>query len=158
MDASDYKKMAEQLLDEVASLEIQQEETNRRIARLKKVLIDLAPLAEESIHPFIEPAGNMSPEADSVTITDATRQILQVAKIPMGPADIRQQLLKMGVDLGDQKNVMAGIHSLLKRLVASGEIETLDNGLTYQWNGIRVLVSTPEARTGYVDHRRMKKE
>jgi hypothetical protein len=32
----------------------------------------------------------------------------------------------MGRDLSSQKNVMASIHSLLKRLVESNEIETKD--------------------------------
>ena len=52
MDASDYKKMAEHILNELTSLEIQQEETEHRIARLKQVLIALTPLAEEAILPL----------------------------------------------------------------------------------------------------------
>ena len=156
MDALDYKKMAEQILNEIASLEIQQEETERRIARLNQVLIALTPLAEEPILPFVDMT-TINVETDGVSIMDATRQIFQVAKIPLSPAEIKQQLLNMGKDLG-QKNVMAGIHSLLKRLVVSGEIETRDNGLTYQSKGIRVLLSPPESRQVYVEPRKLKRE
>ena len=157
MDASDYKKMAEQILNELTSLEIHQEETERRIARLKQVLIDLTPLAEEALLPFVEMA-TISADADGLSITDATRQILQTAKVPVAPTEIKKQLLNMGKDLSDQKNVMAGIHSLLRRLVAGGEIETRDNGLTYQWKGIRVLLSSPEPRPVYVEHRKLRKD
>src|ERR1019366_7667836 len=73
VDASDYKKMAEQILNEIASWEIQQEETERRIARLKQVLIALTPLAEEAIHPFVDMT-IINVETDGGSITDATRQ------------------------------------------------------------------------------------
>jgi hypothetical protein len=72
--------------------------------------------------------------------------------------EIKQQLFNMGKDLSDQRNVMAGIHSLLKRLVVSGEIETRDNGLTYQSKGIRVLLSPAEPRPVYVEPRKLKRE
>ena len=65
-----------------------------------------------------------------MSITDATRRIFQEAQVPLAPADIKQLLLNMGMDLGDHRNVMAGIHSVLKRLAASAEIETRDNRLT----------------------------
>ena len=155
MNASDYKKIAEQILNEIASLEIKQEETEIRIGRLKKVLIDLTPLAEEAILPVVDTT-TINADTDGESITDATRQILQVAKIPLAPAEIKQRLMNMGKDLSDEKNSMAGIHSLLKRLVASGEIETRDNGLSYQWNGMRVLLSAPESRPRYVGHGKLR--
>jgi hypothetical protein len=157
MDASDYKKIAEQFLNEIASLEIQQEETERHIARLKQVIIALTPLSEEAIPPFVDMT-TINVETEGISITDATRQIFQVAKTPITPAEIKQQLLNMGKDLSDQRNVMAGIHSLLKRLVVSGEIETRDNGLTYQSKGIRVLLSPAEPRPVYVEPRKLKRE
>jgi hypothetical protein len=157
MDAADFKKMAEQIVHEIASLEIQQDETERRIAHMKQVLIDLSPLAQESVLPYGDMT-TINADTDAMSITDATRQILQDAKVSLEPAEIRQELLNMGMDLNDQRNAMAGIHSLLKRLVASGEIETRDNGSTYSWKGIRVLLSAPAARSGNVESRRLKKE
>jgi hypothetical protein len=135
MDTSEYKKMAEAIQTEIESLEIQQEDIERHIARLKQALIGLAPLADES-----QPSGlgewfgeSVKTELESMSITDVTRQIFQAASKPLAPTEIKQQLLNVGKDLSGQKNLMASIHSLLKRLVASGEIETRDNGLTYQW-------------------------
>jgi hypothetical protein len=137
MNASDYKEMADKILAELESLEIQQEETERRIARLKQALIGLTPLAEEAILSFMDMT-TINAEIDAMSITDATRQIFQAAKTPLAPTEIKQQLLNMGKELSGQKNVMASIHSLLKRLVASGEIETRDNRLTYQWKTRRL--------------------
>jgi hypothetical protein len=157
MDASDFKKMAEQIVNEIASLEIQQEETERRIAHMKQVLIDLSPLAYESVLPLSDMT-TIDTEADGMSVTDATRQILQDAQVPLAPVEIRQRLFDMGMDLNDQRNAMAGIHSLLQRLVASGEIETRDNGSTYNWKGIRVLLSTSAVRPGSIESRKSKRE
>lgn len=157
MDVSDFKKIAEQILTELTSLEIQQEETDRRIAQLKRVLADLAPLSEESMLPVAE-VTTVHAETERVSITDATRRIFQEAQVPLAPADIKQLLLNMGMDLGDHRDVMAGIHSVLKRLAASAEIETRDNGLTYKWKGIRVLISSPEPRANYVEPRKLRKD
>jgi hypothetical protein len=127
MDAVEYKEMAVRIKAELESLEIQQEDIERRIARLKQALIGLIPLSEP-------PADSMILDyLNELTLTDATRQILQAAEKPLTPTEIKQQLLNMGRDLSGQKNVMASIHSLLKRLVSSDEIESRDNGLTYQW-------------------------
>ncbi len=127
MDASQYKEMAVKIKTELEFLEIQQEDIERRIARLKQALIGLIPLSEPpKDSPILEFLGEIS-------LTDATRQILQAAEVPLTPTEIKQQLLNMGKDLSGQKNVMASIHSLLKRLVTGGDIESRDGGLTYQW-------------------------
>jgi hypothetical protein len=138
MNASEYKEMAEKIQAEIESLEIQQEDIERRLARLRQALLGLAPLGQEL------PSDALGSQLtaiyaglEAMSITDATRQIFQAASAPLTPIEIKQQLINMGKDLSDQKNVMASIHSLLKRLVKSDEIETKDNGLTYQWKGIR---------------------
>src|SRR5579863_5681929 len=112
MNAADYKKMAVNIQEEIESLEVQQEDIERRIARLKQALIGLAPLAEESPRPsglgaFFGETVRLELEARS--ITDVARQIFQAASSPLAPTEIKQQLLNMGKDLSGQKNVMASI-------------------------------------------------
>lgn len=145
MNAAEYKKMAENIQTEIESLEIQQEDIERRLARLKQALLGLAPLAEEC------PVGltglfseSIVTAVEAMSITDAARQIFQAATKPLAPTEIKQQLLNMGKDLSKQKNVMASIHSLLKRLLESGEIESTNNGLTYQWKGLRRFPRTDQ--------------
>src|ERR1700730_14368191 len=138
MNPHEYKEMAEKIQAEIESLEIQQEDVERRLARLRQALIGLAPLGQEiSDDPIGSQLTAIYAGVEAMGITDATRQIFQAASAPLTPIEIKQQLVNMGKDLTDQKNVMASIHSLLKRLVKSDEIETKDNGLTYQWKGIR---------------------
>jgi hypothetical protein len=135
MNAPDYKEMVTKIRAELEALEIQQEDIGRRIARLKQALIGLVPLSESRHAGVI--LENSLYFTEPTTLTDAARQILQAAEAPLAPTAIKQQLINMGQDLSDQKNVMASIHSLLKRLVGSDEIETKDNGLTYSWKRVR---------------------
>ena len=131
MDAAEYKAIAAKIAAELEALEIQQEDVERRIARLKQALIGLVPLSEPPDNSLL--AAEFRGYLEATSLTDAARQVLQAAEAPLTPTEIKQQLLNMGKDLSGQKNVMASIHSLLKRLVESGEIETPDNGLSYQW-------------------------
>jgi hypothetical protein len=142
MEPLDYNAMAEKIQAEIEVLEIQQEDTERRIARLKQALLGLAPLAQESSRESSKDAfgidiAAITAEIDAMSITDATRQILQASTKRLAPVEIKQQLINMGKDLSTQKNIMASIHSLLKRLRENDEIETTDNGLTYEWKGPR---------------------
>jgi hypothetical protein len=142
MEPLDYNAMAEKIQAEIEVLEIQQEDTERRIARLKQALLGLAPLAQESSRESSKNAfginvAAITSEIDAMSITDATRQVLQASTKRLAPVEIKQQLINMGKDLSSQKNIMASIHSLLKRLRENHEIETTDNGLTYKWKGPR---------------------
>jgi hypothetical protein len=139
MDATEYKTMAVKIKTELEALEIQQEDIERRIARLKQALVGLIPLSEPPNDSYILDYLN------EMTLTDAARQIIQAAGKPLTPTEIKQQLLNMGKDLSGQKNTMASIHSLLKRLAAAGEIETRDNGLTYQWRLKSISVGLQDA-------------
>jgi hypothetical protein len=137
MDTAEYKAMVKKIRAELESLEIRQEEIERQIARLKQALIGLTPLAQEDVRiPGIDMT-LLSAEIDAMSITDAARQILQASAKPLSPIELKQKLAEMGKDLSGQKNVMASVHSLLKRLTEAGQIESADSGLTYQWRGIR---------------------
>ena len=135
--------MAGKIQAELASLEIQQEEIERRIARLRQSLVGLIPLCELEADEDGPSALGIRDFMDSLSITDAVRQILQAAEKPLSPTQIKQQLVNIGKDLSGQKNVMASIHSLLKRLVSSEEIESKDSGLTYQWKPRSILGTIP---------------
>jgi hypothetical protein len=136
----DYRKLVTEIQKEIESLEIQQEDTTRRLARLKQSLMGLSPLAEEQDAWLTEAAADLAginKGLTEISITDSARQILQATNKPLSPVEIKDRLVSMGKDMGGHKNVMASVHSLLKRLVASGEIESKDSGLTYEWKGVR---------------------
>ncbi|MGB7280698.1 MAG: hypothetical protein WBE13_00445 [Candidatus Acidiferrum sp.] len=134
MAPADYRKTLEDAKKELEELLIGQEETERRIARLKQVILALTPLAEE-------PGSNglLSPNDEIIKdwlglpgMTQTCLEIFKAATGPLTPVEIKQKLIDMGVDLSAHKNVMASVHSTLKRLDKQGQITTRDNGLTYQ--------------------------
>jgi hypothetical protein len=145
----DYRKLVTDIEKEIESLEVLQEDTSRRLARLKQSLIGLAPLADEQdVEKGIESLAGIPTRAD-ITITDCARQILQAAAASLSPIQIKDQLVAMGIDMSGHKNAMSSVHSLIKRLRENDEIETKDNGLTYEWKwrGIPTLSGTVKPLT-----------
>jgi hypothetical protein len=133
MTPTSYTKIVEDSKKELEDLLIKQEDIERRISRLKQAILALTPLADEEnalcgvdVEPMLQALGLSG-------ITDALRDVLKAATAPMTPVEIKQRILTMGVDLSGHKNIMASIHSTLKRLAANDEVETRDNGLTYKW-------------------------
>jgi hypothetical protein len=58
--------------------------------------------------------------------TEAIRRLFRIRKTPLGPTDIRQDLLKMGIGIG-QVNLLSSIHTVLRRMVEAGEIEKTED-------------------------------
>ena len=54
--------------------------------------------------------------------TDAIRRLFRVHKTPLSPIEIRNDLLKMSIGVG-QVNLLSSIHTVLRRMVEAGEIE-----------------------------------
>src|SRR5258708_7823221 len=129
MTKQEYKRMLEAMQKELNGLLELQEDTEQKIAQLKQAIISFAPLAKESNEPmgFWDEALS---EIKAAGITDNIREILQ-AVYPnlLSPIEIRKQLKNRGQDLSGHKNVMASIHSTLKRMLENEEIITSDDGL-----------------------------
>ena len=77
------------------------------------------------------------------SLADACRAVLREGK-PLTPLEVRKGILVLGYNLTKHKNPQASIHSVLKRLVESGDLKhvtasvTDDDGTTidktaYQW-------------------------
>jgi chromosome segregation ATPase len=128
MTTQEYKQMLNNMRKELEALLEQQEETEQKIAQLKQAIMSFAPLAKESGSGFLDQLGQ------TIGITDNIREILQ-ATYPkkLSPVEIKEQLKARGADLSQHKNVMASIHSTLKRMLENEEITTSDEGLTYGW-------------------------
>jgi hypothetical protein len=125
--------MLETMRKELDSLLELQEDTEQKIAQLKQAIISLAPLAKESNEPrsFWD---SVLGELRTIGITDGIREILRAAyPQKLTPVEIKEQLKAAGQNLSGHKNVMASIHSTLKRMLENEEITTSDDGLTYGW-------------------------
>ncbi len=154
MTPADYGKTLEDAKKELEELLIRQEETEQKIARLKNAILALTPLAEE---PGSNGLFGVNDEMvkDWLGLPGLTQTCLQIFKAatgPLTPVEIKQKLLSMGVDLSGHKNIMASIHSTLKRLAKGDQITTNDNGLTYEWRRrstwVTRAMNAPRSLTG----------
>jgi hypothetical protein len=65
------------------------------------------------------------------TLTDACRAALKNAGRPLAPMQVRDIIVALGYDLSQHKsNPLASIHSVLKRLAESGDVEQLTTHTT----------------------------
>jgi hypothetical protein len=69
-------------------------------------------------------------------LADACRTVLRNAGQPMSPADVRARLAVVGFDLSRYSNVLAALHTTLKRLAEAGELRVVATGprkVAYVW-------------------------
>jgi hypothetical protein len=131
--AQDWKQIVDGAQAEIESLEIQREEIDRRIAHLKRTIVAAKPLSEAIMPGLIVPG---IIEIESEGITDACRNVLRSSQKWMSPLSVRAALEANGLDLSKQRNAMASVHAVLKRLKAKHEAKTAvasDGGTVYKW-------------------------
>jgi hypothetical protein len=58
--------------------------------------------------------------------TEAIRRLFRIHQTPLSPPDIRNDLVKMGIGVG-QVNLLSSIHTVLRRMVEAGEIEKTED-------------------------------
>jgi hypothetical protein len=66
-------------------------------------------------------------------LTDAIRYVIQHARKPMTPVDVRDELLKRYCDPADYRNLLASVHTVMKRLERVGAINF--DATKAQWTG-----------------------
>ena len=85
----------------------------------------------------LEAASAEEPLVFTGTLADACRVVLRGTTQPMSPLEVRDAVKGIGFPLSTIKhdNPMASIHSVLKRLVESGDAEKTKDGMRYRWTG-----------------------
>jgi hypothetical protein len=120
MDAR-YKEALNAARAELEKLQEQREETDNRITQLKQTIFGLAKLCKEDA--FLREWGK---EIEAAGITENCRQVLKASYIALTPLEVKDQLLKLGLDASKYTNLLASIHAVLKRLVESQEIRAIE--------------------------------
>jgi hypothetical protein len=103
---------------EKASLSSQLEQCDQQIVALVQTMRAIAPLVGE------EPPAAGEAEAPHGGMTDCVRAILKKAAEPLTASEIRESLEAVGFDMKSYSNPLATIHTVLRRLGESGEVET----------------------------------
>jgi hypothetical protein len=126
--AENWKKVIENAREELAQLEAQREGIDKRMLQLKRIIFAASQMIEDASGSF----SSIKEELDALGITEFCREIFHYERKALTPREVRSGLLARGMDLSGQKNIMASIHTVLKRLVAQGYlvVETAPDGGT----------------------------
>jgi hypothetical protein len=141
VNGNHYKTALEAARQELAELEDERAKIDRRISELQQGIVGLSALAPAE-------AGSDKPQSmmdvlagvgADTGLTDATRMITSSFGFPMTPKQVRDALLHLGYDLGGYSNILASLHTIMKRLTKSGElinvVDDKGNELgAYAWN------------------------
>jgi hypothetical protein len=120
---TDYRAALAAAIKEYEDLGRQRREMDDRLAQLGQTIGTLTRLL--GLTPTV-PLG----------LTDACRMVLRNGQ-PMTPVEVRDRLLAIGIDVSKYANDLAAVHTILKRLNASGELRFIPSGPgkhQYAWN------------------------
>ena len=108
---------------ELGDVQVREVILDARIFELRQTIASLAKLCGEE---YVE--------EDELGLTDAVRLALKTANQNMTPQTVRARLMSMGFDVRKYGNLLAAIHTVLKRLVAKNQAREAGNGV-YSWIG-----------------------
>jgi len=119
----------EEYLQTLGAIEQETEQLLKERARIDERLIHLK-TAADSLHRLLPEEGldvYYRRVVSELGITDAIREILAEAKIPVSATVIKSELSYHGVDLSEYANPGAVIHNTLTRLEKQGEVVRVQN-------------------------------
>jgi len=124
--ATSYSRALSEARAELERLFQKREELEREIARARLTVIALGRMCDEGKHrDFLK-----SVHEHTKGLTGAIRWVLMAAKQPLYAPDIRRELESVGYDVGSSPNVLVSIHTILRRLVADGEVKQVGRRIT----------------------------
>jgi hypothetical protein len=126
MTTGDYRRALATAIREYEALGQQRQDIDKRLAEVAQTIGTLSRLC--GLVPTV-PIG----------LTDACRLVVRGAGVPVTSIDVRRRLQSIGFDLSKYANDLAAIHTILKRLNASGELRFIPRGgepgkHAYLWN------------------------
>jgi hypothetical protein len=136
----DYRTDFKEAINELLGMASEREKLETRIAKQKKRVAALYELAQID--------GDGGPIPGLVEgITDACRVVFRAAEKPLVQAEVRDRVQSLG--LPQQANLLASIHTTIKRMKEAGELEevtiplqTGGLGTGYQWNPKKLSLSS----------------
>ena len=112
MSADEYRSALQKAIAEYEQLGDERRRIDDRLAQLTQTITTLSRLIGlECSVPF--------------GLTDACRLVYRNAGIPLSPIEVRDRLRAIGFDLSNYSNEMAAIHTVLRRLNASGDLRAM---------------------------------
>jgi predicted transcriptional regulator len=134
VNSESYRQARDNAVNDLAEAVNQVKGIEKRIARLKQTIASLDALIEGE-----EPVAKLNQNRQN-NLRQACREALKIANGPRTAKEVRDWLASSGYELSDQRNALASIHTVLKRLVKAKEaiaVTTKDGKTTYEWMGER---------------------
>lgn len=142
-----YRNQIRIALRELVAKGEQKKEIDRDMANLSQLIrANANMLPDEERKTFIAQADETEPAGFTGTI----RRLLRDRREGFTPLELRGAMAESGIDLSAQSNPMASIHSVLKRLEASGDVESKpgpDNQTVYKWTAKGAFKDAHQRRT-----------
>jgi hypothetical protein len=145
-----YSNALKAARSELFDLTEQRRVLDERITQLRRAILGLIPLAQSEVEEegtadtsFKALENELNREMGSLGITDACREALKIAGEPLTPIQVRDRILDINPDLAKQSNLMASVHTVLKRLEPKEATALTDKegNLFYKW-----VVRSPKNR------------
>ena len=146
MTKETYQEALNAALKDLASLmhrrekvDMMREKFDREIFQLREGLFGLAILCGTDTNQLAKDNPELFPDLISpdVGLTDAVRKAMAAKRIFTSPVEVKDRLAEMGFDITIHKNILASIHTILKRLVKSEEVDEgqREGKVVYRWKG-----------------------
>ena len=133
----DYRRTLYEAKQDLARHLVRRQKLDQKIARLHAVVTNLQNLCADMDQKSFEKQIDRVVKKDlKVGITQSARVILQETFFPMTPGDLLKSVEARKYNLARYANPLAVIHTLLKRLVQSGEVRVVPlagGRKAYQW-------------------------
>jgi hypothetical protein len=120
MNKEDYKRLLREKEERLIELLDQQEHLENEIAEVKQEIGALAILAGEAKDGRYDFLARISSE---LGLVDAIREVLRSIRDYLTPQDVRDGLERMGYNVGEHSNILASIHTTLRRLAQNNEVQ-----------------------------------
>jgi hypothetical protein len=133
----DYHRTLYEAKQDLANHLVKRQKLDQKIARLHAVVTNLQNLCAEMDQKSFEKQVDRVIKKDlKVGITQSARVILQETFFPMAPGELLKGIEARKYNIARYANPLAVIHTLLKRLVQSGEVRIVPQAggkKAYQW-------------------------
>ena len=159
MAHKNYRKALYQAKQELARELAERQKSDQRVARLQALITQLQDLCAEQDQKSFWNSIDRVVKADlKGGITETIRVLLKETALPMTATDLKAGIVARKYDLARFKNPLAVIHTVLNRLVKSGEVKVIPQQYgkkAYQWvSTTEKLLSELQETSQPATHRR----
>jgi division protein CdvB (Snf7/Vps24/ESCRT-III family) len=137
MTTANYHRALFEAEQDLARCLVQRQKIDHKVARLQAVITQLQELCAELDKKHFERRVERVVKAHlNMGITELARVLLKEMSLPMTASDLKEKMEARKLDLSRYSNPLAVIHTVLKRLVQSGEVKVVPRGQgkkAYQW-------------------------